>query len=627
MPLTKASSTVLDIQNQGDEGDILTKKLDQSFNWKHASDIKEIQDIKNELRNSRPMMNMDRAVSRWARMAELHPTGYGALNVPQGFVLDQANQYMYCLHVTADKGVINRFGWQSSDMNSLDNSNRSTVLGHQGLGIQHMENNKVKLWSAKNTELGGPEDWRYAIRFTYNPNDDISEIESFKVIPDFIGDHPSNITPCVSKDERFLIVRYDEPGPNEDWVFVYDLKQMTTPGDYTSQYLTYWRMDPDSYNLNDIAFQTMCCDSDYIYVIAGAAENVPKKFSAYTLYGEYIGHWLLKAGMEDVVDDNYEPEGIDIVYINGEPTFVYLMSTGPTGNHPRYLYKLGSGNPMTILSGHGMPGIISRSALDLGVTDGETVQIGHWDPAAKTKTDRLTIYPDGKTVISNNPNEQDAFVLIKDDGSTSSKSIITRVVNTQDSLPNGAILQQLATKVLQSPDFDYLRMYSSSASLDYWGDVQFKFTGDANGKCDGAWIGGGADYAEFFEWEDQNPFNEDRRGMSVSLIGDKIKIAENGENPIGIVSAKPAIVGDEAWSQWHAKYKTDEYGAYIRDEEGHRVLNPDYNFDQEYKPRSKRPEWACIGLMGKLYLRKGQITAPTWIKMSESDNVERWLVK
>ncbi len=57
-------------------------------------------------------------------------------------------------------------------------------------------------------------------------------------------------------------------------------------------------------------------------------------------------------------------------------------------------------------------------------------------------------------------------------------------------------------------------------------------------------------------------------------------------------------------------------------------LNPDYDETKEYIPREKRPEWNCVGLLGQLPLRKGQPTAPTWIKIKDiSKDVELWLVK
>ena len=57
-------------------------------------------------------------------------------------------------------------------------------------------------------------------------------------------------------------------------------------------------------------------------------------------------------------------------------------------------------------------------------------------------------------------------------------------------------------------------------------------------------------------------------------------------------------------------------------------LNPDYDESKEYVPREQRPEWNCVGLLGQLYLRKGQAVAPTWVKIKDiSDEVELWLVK
>ncbi len=57
-------------------------------------------------------------------------------------------------------------------------------------------------------------------------------------------------------------------------------------------------------------------------------------------------------------------------------------------------------------------------------------------------------------------------------------------------------------------------------------------------------------------------------------------------------------------------------------------LNPKYNEKKEYIRRDKRPEWNCVGLLGQLRIRKGQPTAPTWVKIKNiSKDVELWLVK
>jgi hypothetical protein len=201
---------------------------------------------------------------------------------------------------------------------------------------------------------------------------------------------------------------------------------------------------------------------------------------------------------------------------------------------------------------------------------------------------------------------------------------------------------------------------------------------------------GAYDYAEMFEWEDGNPDNEDRVGYSVSLVGKKIKKAEEGETVIGIVSAVPAVCGDSPM-EWQKRYKTDEWGRKIHKEvdcvkfeiqhesepaeyyeenddipEGKEVGDvkkeavyitkekhyegdgipselPDnavtykklisqnsdeYDPSQEFIPRKERKEWSPVGLVGKLRMRKGQPTSSSWIKMEDEGNdIEMWFIK
>jgi hypothetical protein len=162
-------------------------------------------------------------------------------------------------------------------------------------------------------------------------------------------------------------------------------------------------------------------------------------------------------------------------------------------------------------------------------------------------------------------------------------------------------------------------------------DVEFNFKGDGNALCDGSFTGGGADYAEFFEWADGNPTAEDRRGLAVVLAGRKVRPATGADHPadvIGVVSAHPTVVGDAAWNKWDGKYLRDEFGSYRRDESGGRYLNPAYDPAVPYTPRWERPEWDCVGLMGKLRLRAGQPTGERWRKLRDtSPAVEEWLVR
>ena len=92
----------------------------------------------------------------------------------------------------------------------------------------------------------------------------------------------------------------------------------------------------------------------------------------------------------------------------------------------------------------------------------------------------------------------------------------------------------------------------------------------------------GADYAECFEWIDGNPDNEDRIGFMTAFEGDKIRFA-NENDPveiIGVVSALPAVVGDNYADEWCGKYLKDKYGRLITE---HKVYEAEYRDVEEYE--------------------------------------------
>jgi hypothetical protein len=88
-------------------------------------------------------------------------------------------------------------------------------------------------------------------------------------------------------------------------------------------------------------------------------------------------------------------------------------------------------------------------------------------------------------------------------------------------------------------------------------------TPEAYIRCDGTFAGagsygGGADYAEFFESSDGSVLPV---GSTVVLDGDKIRLAKEGENPIGVVrpNSGSAMIGNSPMS-WHGHFKKDDYG-------------------------------------------------------------------
>lgn len=139
-----------------------------------------------------------------------------------------------------------------------------------------------------------------------------------------------------------------------------------------------------------------------------------------------------------------------------------------------------------------------------------------------------------------------------------------------------------------------------------------------------------ADYAEFFEWLDENPDEEDRVGYFVTLDGNKIRIATSTDDYIlGVVSGEPFVLGNGDCDTWNGMYLHDEFRrtiyepapkmVEILDSEGNPTgeykeaegefegtrpkLNPEYDHTKSYISRFDRKEWAPVGMLGVLAVR------------------------
>ena len=255
------------------------------------------------------------------------------------------------------------------------------------------------------------------------------------------------------------------------------------------------------------------------------------------------------------------------------------------------------------------------------------------------------------------------------ENSSASKSQIIAKNNSSSHNTQMMILQSIRTS---TAFFEYFRFISNDG-----GDTDMLADGNGALKMDGAVTTGGVDYAEFFEWKDGNSSDEDRRGHSVVLDGDKIVVATSSDDTskiIGIVSTHPSVVGGGDMEKCVHKYLRDYYDSPIweehtvtewTDEDGkkhsyqtdkipadltvpsdatviseeedkygntvklkRKKLNPEWDSSQQYISRQDRKEWEAIGLMGKLRLKKGEPVNPNWIKLRDiSTTVEEWLVK
>lgn len=131
----------------------------------------------------------------------------------------------------------------------------------------------------------------------------------------------------------------------------------------------------------------------------------------------------------------------------------------------------------------------------------------------------------------------------------------------------------------------------------------------------------GAGVSEMFEWADGNINSEDRRGLFVTLEGEKIRIAQPTDNYIlGAIDPTPFIVGDSQSEIWKGIYLKDVFGQKLTetvevpettDELGNvipahtetrYILNPEYNEEEEYISRESRPEFVPITSKGKVVM-------------------------
>lgn len=153
----------------------------------------------------------------------------------------------------------------------------------------------------------------------------------------------------------------------------------------------------------------------------------------------------------------------------------------------------------------------------------------------------------------------------------------------------------------------------------------------------------GSDYAEYWEWSDGNINDEDRRGLFVTMDGDKVKVANENDTILGIVSANPSVVGNGDSYVWKNKYLKDVFGTIIyedvkepimidkqivekeayMDDKGDEhpaeyktvqvesgefrtvrkaIINPEYDDKQVYIPRRDRQEYCCVGHLGRLVM-------------------------
>ena len=133
------------------------------------------------------------------------------------------------------------------------------------------------------------------------------------------------------------------------------------------------------------------------------------------------------------------------------------------------------------------------------------------------------------------------------------------------------------------------------------------------------------------EWKDKNSDAEDRVGRFVTLVEDKIAIANGGDYIVGIVSGNPSVIGNDDFNEQSGRWLKDKFGRVIlgdvktidNDTADIKILqnqpqnNPDYDISLTYIPRNTRPEWCTVGMLGVLkVIDDGSCVTNGWCKVS-----------
>ena len=142
------------------------------------------------------------------------------------------------------------------------------------------------------------------------------------------------------------------------------------------------------------------------------------------------------------------------------------------------------------------------------------------------------------------------------------------------------------------------------------------------------WDAGGADFAEYLEWVDNNPKNEDRIGYFVEWsAGRKIKLADSYQPELiaGITSATAGYVGNSAELHWKDANLKDEFGrtqTQIVDGRLAVVPNPACDHSKPYTSRSNRPEWDVVAFIGQVRVRDNGFCEPgKWCRCEDGKAV------
>lgn len=212
---------------------------------------------------------------------------------------------------------------------------------------------------------------------------------------------------------------------------------------------------------------------------------------------------------------------------------------------------------------------------------------------------------------------------------------------------NSTILSSKATKITDA--FCVAGGYSSTSSTPATSNTKWKIkstTGDI--ELAGA-LTTSASFADFAEYFANKTGEEIPLGTLVTLDGDSVRPAKEGEHAFGVVSGTAGIIMNDSPLTWQGRFLRGHFGELLTKEveyikyqldnkeiietydysktypENYTIFkqeeyieNPNFNEYETQLPRSKRPkEWTPVGLLGQVYVRLTQfVESGDYIKTS-----------
>lgn len=237
---------------------------------------------------------------------------------------------------------------------------------------------------------------------------------------------------------------------------------------------------------------------------------------------------------------------------------------------------------------------------------------------------------------------KDMIDITNDDNQTIIGSVNSSLTNN-----NSTILSSKATKITDA--FCVGGGYSSTSSTPATSNTKWKIKSTTGDIETAGTLTTSASFADFAEYFANGTGEEIPLGTLVTLDGDSVRPAKEGEHAFGVVSGTAGIIMNDSPFAWQGRFLRGHFGELLTREvkyityqsddenitelydisksypENHTISyqeeyieNPNYNEYETQLPRSKRPkEWTPVGLIGQVYVRLTQfVEAGDYIKAS-----------